>query len=72
MAKKVFIEITPKSDLGRKRMAHHRNRWVLTRITDKPYCGAPLTTHYGLRSSDGTAFLWVLKDNDPDFHIRKF
>ena len=65
-----YVELTPKSDAGRRRASYHGSRWVLRKETTEPYRGASEGEWLGVRSRDGNAFLWVKKFDDNDFNVR--
>lgn len=65
-----YVEITPKNESGKKRMAHHGSRWIFRSESDTIKFSREPGPWVGLMSRDGKDFLWIKKNNDPDFTIR--
>lgn len=65
-----YVELTPRNEQGKQRASYHGARWVLRQETTEPYRGAPEGEWLGVRSRDGSSFLWVRKFDDQDFTVR--
>lgn len=70
--KQTYVELTPKTDQGRKRASYHGARWLLRQETTEPFRGASPGTWLAVRSSDGKTMLWVKKTDDADFNVRVY
>jgi hypothetical protein len=69
--KETLVELTPKSEAGKKRMSYHGSRWVFKREIDT-LGGMKLPGPWiGVQSRDGKTFLWIHKVDDADFTVRE-
>jgi hypothetical protein len=69
-SKEDFVILTPKTELGKVKLAHHTDKWKLLAKEQRLKVAVDRHSYLRLISRDGSKLMFVRELNDPDFDVR--
>ena len=69
--KEKFVILVPKTDTGKEKLSYHGDKWIIRSLSKDVKFVRTREENYGLISRDGKKFMFVGKENDPDFAVRE-